>query len=318
MVLGNLECTLPGDGRHVATEPRVVATPESILAVKAAGFTVVNLANNHAFDCLEAGFHKLRQLLDEIGLPHFGAGLNLDEAVAPALLDVDGRKIAFLGAADRRSGTQQFADADQWGVALLDLPRLTRQIRDLRAQTDHVIVSLHWGEEHFLLPSPVQIQQAHALVDAGASMVLGHHPHVLQGLEQYNGAPIIYSLGNFVADDVRFSDGDVLRWNRTARTGCVLLAELGRQGVENLRQIPTYDTGHSVDLDQTGFGTKRIEQTNRALARGVTLSQYRRHHLWIKTLKPALAHLHWRRLKHLRLRHIRNAINLALRSRTAD
>ena len=72
---------------------------------------------------------------------------------------------------------------------------------------------------------------------------------MLQGLEFYRGAPIIYSLGNFVADDVYFSDGDAIRWNRTERTGCILLAELSESAVANVRQVPTFDTGRLVELD---------------------------------------------------------------------
>ena len=254
LLVGNLECTLPGDGRHVPTEPRVVASSEDIDAVIASGVHVVTLANNHMFDCLEPGFLRLRRQLDEAGIRSFGAGMDLDEAEAPVIVDVGATRIAFLGAVDGRSGPYQFAAPGRFGVAPLNLPRLLDQVATLRRDVDHVLVSLHWGEERFLIPSPIQVEQARALIDAGASMVLGHHPHVLQGLEWWHGRPIIYSLGNFIADDVAFSDGDLLRWNRTERTGCVLLAELHADGVTGVRQVPTYDNGRLVGVDHTGFG----------------------------------------------------------------
>jgi poly-gamma-glutamate synthesis protein (capsule biosynthesis protein) len=244
--------------------------------------------------------------------------MDLAEAAAPAVLNVGGLSIAFLGAADRRSGTRQFAGAGQWGVAPLDVGRLAEQIRDLRSQVDHVLVSLHWGEERFLIPSPAQIDQARTLAGAGASMVIGHHPHVLQGMERHNAAPILYSLGNFIADDVHFTDGDVLSWDRTARTGCIVLADLGQQGVADVRLVPTYDSGQTVELDESEFGSRRLQRTGRALARGITLRRYRREHLWVKTVKPAMAYLRWRRLKNLRMRQIRNAIGQIRRSRKAD
>ena len=187
VLLANLEFTLPGDGRQVATEPRVVGTPEMVRWVATAGFNVVSLANNHAFDCMDGGFVKVCGLLDELGIRHFGAGMNLDEAAAPAVVELHGVRVALLGAADQRSGVSRFAAAGQWGVAPLDVDRLARQIQDLRAAVHHVVVSVHWGEERFSIPSPGQIEQARALVCAGASMVLGHHPHVLQGLELYRG-----------------------------------------------------------------------------------------------------------------------------------
>jgi len=104
--------------------------------------------------------------------------------------------VAFLGAVDHRCRPYRFAGTGQWGVAPLDIEMLAQRVRDLRSRNDiqHVVVSLHWGEERFLFPAPGQVEQAHALVDAGASLVLGHHPHVLQGMETYRDAPIIYSL----------------------------------------------------------------------------------------------------------------------------
>ncbi|MBN1591386.1 MAG: CapA family protein [Pirellulales bacterium] len=318
VVFANLECTLPGDGRCVATEPRVICTAELVRAVKATGIGVVSLANNHGFDCFEGGFQNLRGVLDEIGLPHFGAGMNLDEATAPALLQANGLRLAFLGAVDQRSGAQQFATPNQWGVAPLDVDGLIRQIRDLRSDVDHVLVSVHWGEERFLIPSPAQIDQAHALIDAGASMVIGHHPHVLQGLEMRNGAPIVYSLGNFFADEMHFADGGVIRWNRTGRTGAILLAELSRDSVLNVRQQPTYDSGHMVELDQSGFGQRRIAKTGRAVARGVSLARYRREYLYVKILKPIVEHLRWSQLSGLRPRHFWNALRGILRMSKAN
>ena len=316
VVFGNLECTLAGDGRCIPAEPRVIGTSELVRAVKAAGFSVVTLANNHTFDCFQSGYENLRGLLKELGLPHFGAGMDLDEAAAPAILEANGLRVAFLGAVDQRSGPYQFATVNGWGVASLDIDRLARQIRDLRSQVDQVLVSLHWGEERFLIPSPTQVEQAHALVDAGASMVLGHHPHVIQGLEIRRGTPIVYSLGNFIADEVYFTSGDAVRWNRTGRTGCILLAELGANGTAaNVRQVPTYDPGRTVELDQSGFGQRRIDKTRRAIARGVTLGRYRREHLWVKTVKPILDHLRWSKLKRVRFRHVRNALHGFLQAR---
>lgn len=328
LVLGNLECTFPGDGRTVSTEPRVIARPQAVRAVKDAGFGVVTLANNHLFDCLEEGFHRLRSLLDEIGLAHFGAGDDLDQAASPAIVEVKGIRVAFLGAADQRSGASHFAADGRPGVAPLDADALCERIAQLRRQVNHVIVSPHWGEERFLIPSPRQVEQAHAFVDAGASMVLGHHPHVVQGLEMYRGAPIAYSLGNCVAGNVYFSDGDVMTWDRTERTGCLLLADLTARAVENVRQQPTFDDGIQVRLDASGFGVsdlgvsgfgaRRIARANRALARGVTLKRYRREHLWVKTLRPALAHLRWSRLRRLRWRQLQNAFRSLRHARRAE
>ncbi|MFO8012495.1 MAG: CapA family protein [Phycisphaerae bacterium] len=318
VLVGNLECTLPGSGETVPTEPRVVATPESIEAVLAWGFDAVTLANNHTFDCLDDGFHATRDLLNRLGVAWFGAGDDLAEASAPAVLEVGGVRVAFVAAVDHRSGPARFAAEDDWGVAPLDVPRLAKTIGRLRGEANHVVLSVHWGEERFLIPSPMQIEQAHALADAGATLILGHHPHVVQGLEVHGGVPIIYSLGNFVADDVPFSDGDVMTWNRTERTGCLLTVDLGPDGATNVTQTPTFDSGRTVDVDESGFGERRFARANRALARGVTLGRYRREYFLVKTLKPALDHLRWSRLKRLRLRNFRNALAGLFRGRKAE
>jgi poly-gamma-glutamate synthesis protein (capsule biosynthesis protein) len=149
-------------------------------------------------------------------------------------------------------------------------------------------------------------------------MVLGHHPHVLQGLEIYRGCPIIYSLGNFLAAEVHYESGDVLRWNRTERTGCVLLADLHRGGVANVRQVPTFDDGRALGIDRSGFGRRLISRANRAVARGVTLRRYRREHLWVKTIRPILSHLRWSGLKALRWSKVRKAVHSIFQARRAE
>ena len=215
--------------------------------------------------------------------------------------------MAFLGVADERSGARPFATADHWGVAPLDLDRLTGQIRELRGDVHHVIVSPHWGEERFLIPSPEQMEQARRLIDAGASTVVGHHPHVVQGLELRGGRPIVYSLGNFVACEVPYTNGDAVRWNRTERTGCVLAAELTGDAVRDVRQHPTYDDGARIRLDESPFGRRRIATVNRAIRYGVTPARYRREHLWVKTIRPVLQRLRWSKLRKVKPRRFLEA-----------
>jgi capsule synthesis protein PGA_cap len=309
VVFGNLECTLCGNGDTVPTEPRVITSEELIRSVKAAGIGVVTLANNHAFDCLLEGFHRTRSLLDEIGISSFGAGDTQANATAPIILEAKGIRLGFIGAVDRQTGAGPMAEPDSYGVAPLDIERMTAQIRELRNKVDHVIVSVHWGEERFQIPAPNQIEQAHRLVHAGASLVLGHHPHVLQGLERYQGAIIIYSLGNFTANDVYYTDGDRLTWNRTERTGCILQVEMDSKTICGIEQILTCDSGRTIEIDPSRFGSKLSARLNRSVARGVTLRRYRWEHLRIKILKSVLEHFRWRHLKRLRVRQIGKAFS---------
>ncbi len=317
-VLANLECTVEAGAGVVPTEPRVIVPPETIRAVLASGITVVTLANNHAFDGLEAGFRKLRGLLDEMGVAHFGAGETRAEAAAPAFVEVRGLRLAFIGAVDERSGPNRFAGPESPGVAPLDVERLATDVRQLREEVDHVIVSLHWGEERLPIPSPRQVGNARALAEAGASLVLGHHPHVLQGFEVHEGVPIAYSLGNFVADDVPFTSGDRIVWDRRGRTGLLVEATLGPDGVCEARPRPVVDSGRTVTFDPSGIGDRMVGRAGRALARGVTLGRYRRAYFWVTTMRPIFAHFRWSRLKTLRWSKIRRALASLVRAGRAE
>jgi hypothetical protein len=330
IVLGNLECCLPGDGPKTPSEPRVISTPRLVDALAETGlFHVLSLANNHMFDCLDAGFLRVRDALAGHGIANFGAGMDIDEACRATILERSGLRIGFLGAVAPSTGPSRLAAAGTSGAAPLAADAMDDAVRRLRASVDHVIVSPHWGDERFRLPSPAQVQQARHWTRAGASMVLGHHPHVIQGLETHQGRPIAYSLGNFLAANVHYDGGDVLAWNRAERAGCILLADLGPQGVTNVRQVPTFDDGRVIRIDTKSpqfhasagcaarpeagqptrtYGERVIARANRAVARGVTPGRYRRERLWTGVIRPTLEHLRWSRLRHLRPRHFRNAI----------
>jgi len=307
VALANLECTLGGDGWRVATEPRVVTAPAGIRAIAAAGFNVLSLANNHMFDAGPAGFRQLRDLLGELGVSAFGAGADLAEAARPAVVERKGIRLAFLAAADQRSGAGPFASPGRAGVAPWDVEVLARQIRELVAHVHHVIVCPHWGEERLVLPAPGQVAEARRLIDAGASLVIGHHPHVVQGMERHGRGAIAYSLGNFVAGHVGFSDGDTLAWSPAERAGCLLRVRLSMTEVRAIEQVPTYDDGQCVRRDAGRAARRRLRERNRQVARGVTAARYRREHLRIKTLLPIAQHLRWSRLRRLRWRNVRNA-----------
>jgi poly-gamma-glutamate synthesis protein (capsule biosynthesis protein) len=163
-----------------------------------------------------------------------------------------------------------------------------------------VIVSVHWGDERLPMPSPEQISQAHKFVTAGASLVLGHHPHRLQGMELYYGAAVAYSLGNFVASEVPFSDGDRVTWNRVERTGAILRATLAGREVRDVAMVPSYDDGRTIRLDPSGHGDRLIARANRAVSRGVTPGSYAWECFVVKRLRPALRKLSWSGLAGMR------------------
>jgi poly-gamma-glutamate capsule biosynthesis protein CapA/YwtB (metallophosphatase superfamily) len=312
VVFANLECTLEGK-ETILPEPIVLATEKQIRSLKDTGINVVTVGNNHTFDSLDEGFQKLRGVLAELTLPFCGAGFNLKEALSPVIMDVKGITIAFLGVVDESSGPFRYAGESTSGVAPLITEQVCRIINNLKNDVDHVVVSPHWGMERFRVPSLDQVEQAKAFVDAGASMVLGHHPHVIQGMELYLGAPIAYSLGNFLANDVHWRNGDFLTWNRFERTGVILVAECNSTNVLNVKQIPVFDDGVMVSIDTSGQGGQFLRNVNSLLASGITPERYRREKFYVQVVKPILAQLKWSKLKNIRPGHFFKLMNLFFR-----
>lgn len=152
-------------------------------ALRAAGIDAVNLANNHSLDCYRAGYNDTRAALTGADVTPFG-GFTLDESVTIEM--IGSTKVALIG-----------IDATIRAVPIREYVAL---IESLASSTDLQIVSIHWGIEYASTASEAQALLAHAFVEAGADAVFGHHPHVIEPVEVYKGAPIFYSLGNFIFD----------------------------------------------------------------------------------------------------------------------
>ena len=174
------------------------ANPGALFGLKRAGFDMVSIANNHANDYGAAALAETLDSLDALGIACSGAGASAAAARKPAVIEVAGSKVALLSYAEPMWSVEE-ADGKA-GVALIREPDIIADIASARRRADFVIVSLHWGTEHEGIPREGDRALARRLVDNGAAAILGHHPHVLQGIEFHNGAPIIYSMGNFVFD----------------------------------------------------------------------------------------------------------------------
>lgn len=204
----NLECPFTIQGEKIPKNFNFRARPELVSALIAGGVGAVSLANNHMMDYGPIGLLDTLAALDQARVPHFGAGRNLAEARRPAIVERRGVRIAFLGyfflgdhnieppeliATDRAPGV-----AGHYSDESILEQMLREDIAQARSEADLVIPFFHWGREGSHLPEPYQLRLAHSAIEAGAAAVLGSHPHVLQGMELYRGAPIAYSLGNFV------------------------------------------------------------------------------------------------------------------------
>lgn len=252
--------------------------------LQAIGTDVVTFANNHALDFGPEGFLQTLETLDHLGLPRVGAGQNLAEALAPAVLEAGGLKVAFIGLSTTLpSGSA--ARADRAGIAPIkvftryvidsegldeqpgtapyvethaiasDVEQACQAVRAAAVQADVVVVGIHWGVPHgWVAPfqDPLATYQrplAYALIDAGATAIIGNHAHVLHGVEFYKGRPILHCLGNFIFH--RLAKGAPLNLSRTYppyswrtlrspinRLSAVARLRITRSGVEAVELVP--------------------------------------------------------------------------------
>jgi poly-gamma-glutamate capsule biosynthesis protein CapA/YwtB (metallophosphatase superfamily) len=170
------------------------ADPEAVQVLKDGGVSIVNVANNHTMDYEADGLKETLSTLDSAGIQYVGAGKDLTEARRPKIIDVKGQRIAFLS----YWGDEYGAEANKPGINSIKEERIAEDIHAIRDQVDWVVVNFHWGQELAEAPADWQVKLGRFTVDQGADMVVGHHPHVLQGTEVYKGRPIAYSLGNFI------------------------------------------------------------------------------------------------------------------------
>ena len=209
VVFFNLETPIT-DSTH-SLDPKgkyILKTPTRYIeSIKYAGFTMANLANNHMMDYYEKGLEDTMALLDEYGIVYAGAGMNLEEARKPAIVEVKGLKVAMLGYTDMAeytfAGNPYFkfaAEDEKPGVAPRKMDYILEDVGKIRDEVDLVIVSLHWGVEETFIVLDEMVEFAHKLIDNGVDIILGHHPHQFQGMEIYKDKPIIYSMGNFIFD----------------------------------------------------------------------------------------------------------------------
>ena len=175
------------------------AKPERVEILKELGVDLANLANNHIYDYGTDAFLDTLDILDAGGIAHAGAGKNAVEAEEPFYAEIDGRTVAVVSAtrAEKYILTPE-ADEDNPGVfRCYDMAKVLQKVQETKEKADFVIAYIHWGTEYSETLETAQTEGARELIDAGADVVLGAHPHCLQGMEYYNGKPILYSLGNY-------------------------------------------------------------------------------------------------------------------------
>ncbi len=213
VTIANFEATLSRDGSPTQGGDSFAADPRVVAGLQLAGVDVLSLANNHVGDWGTRALVQTVQAVRDMGIQPVGAGVDLDTARSPAIVDVRGVRIGVL--ATDSIGESPAAGAGQPGTNRLNMPprtgpldeaALTRILGDitaLRPQVDLLLVLTHWGTQYTHAAEPVQRQVGRAMVAAGADLVVGGHPHWVQGVELVDpaeGSLIVHSLGNFIFD----------------------------------------------------------------------------------------------------------------------
>ena len=176
LTIVNFEGTLSKRGARRDKEYAFRGNPEYVKVLTSASVEAVNLANNHTYDYGESAFFDTKTTMTENGIIWF-------EGQNYAVAEIKGIKVGLVG-----SNALTYAGKTQF-------PKIIAKAKEEGAEL--IIASFHWGEEGATVPNDAQIKMAHTAIDNGADLVIGHHPHVLQGIEKYNGKYILYSLGNF-------------------------------------------------------------------------------------------------------------------------
>ena len=267
VTLGNLECALSWRGRPWPNKTYTFqGDPRAVQGLAWAGFDLIAQGNNHARDYGDTALRDTFANLDRAKIAHAGAGVNYAAAWKPAVITRKGAKVAYLSFSE--IGPSVFAAGSKHpGTAYtLNDKAVNKQIAMANKTADYVIVSFHWGVEKQYSPTSRQVREGRAAIDAGADMVLSHHPHVIEGVEFYKKKLIAYSLGNFV-----FSPGST-----AGRSSMILHARLRPAGVTNVSADPVYIGSNGRPVLQTGSSARKILNIVRStsVARGTKVWFY--------------------------------------------
>ena len=241
LTFGNLESPLT-PGREILTgEIAFRADPEVTEGLTYAGFDVLTLANNHILNFGRQGLENTFKYLKEAEIDFIGAGETAADAYQPLIKEVQGIKFAFLA--------YSYTDSNSSQVALMDSAKMSEAAKQAKEQADFVIVTMHAGTEYQFVPNKHQKEFAHQAIEAGATLVIGHHPHVVETVEEYQGGYIIYSLGNFVFDQM---------WSQGTREGMVVKIVFKKEGITELEFHPVIIEDYSQPRFASDSEAERI------------------------------------------------------------
>jgi len=232
LVFGNLETPITEGVEIPDFEMIFRSNPGIEKALKKANFSILSLANNHTPNFGEQGLKDTFNYLNKIGLQYVGAGKNEQEAYQPVYTETKGIKFAFLAYNDKDVVPASYkASENRSGTAFMEIDKMTSAVKEAKQKVDFVIISMHSGIEYDEDPNKSQINFAHAAIDAGADLIIGHHPHVVQTMEKYKGKYIFYSLGNFIFDQPQ---------SQETKEGLVIKIYFSKSEITKISLLPVF------------------------------------------------------------------------------
>ncbi len=275
-VIVNLEGPLTRNGEPLPSKKlHLRSNAGNISILKAISTTVAVTANNHILDWGQLGLRDTLTLLRENDILALGAGLNSAEAEKPVVLRVKGLLIGLIAYSAPEIQTVQ-ASENSAGCNIVDESRMCLTIQHLCAEVDHVIVVVHWGATNYHYPLPQHTSLGRKLIDAGASAVVGHHPHVIQGYEEYKGSVILYSLGNFLFGSF-LRGGNPVAHSKENRNAIVATLSLAPDRVTDLTITHTAQRKHETFVEKLApDASKRRDRFLNKLSRPLGRPGYNR------------------------------------------
>jgi hypothetical protein len=291
--IGNWEAPLWGDGGvNLLKVPRLCTTREAAEHLLPLRLDVALLANNHVYDCLEQGFENTVRFLEDHGVVRLGAGRTPEEAARPLILTRAGLRIGLLNYVGPETHPSLPPDAGVF-VNYFDKERVLQEVRTLSADLDLVVVHLHWGAVELIrYPTVEQRHFARQAVEAGATVVVGHHAHCLHGNERWGRGHIFYGLGNFLFGECGTAPGRAGEpWPKLSRQTAAAVCRLSTGQVQEARLCHLVQEDLVLRWDDTPARAGR----QRRLCRGLRLPDKRYSRLWRREVfYQRVVARHWR------------------------
>lgn len=267
LAIGTFNATMSDQVEHTGCVDtyQLVGSPDNAAALRRAGFDVMSVATNHIKDCgamkgwCDSTFFDTLRHLQEAGIQTTGAGKDLAEALQPVIVTLNGVRFGFISLGDSKMDEIVFATVTNPGIARLTEENIQTAVDAVRPLVDVLVVLPHWGSESNAIPNWIQRNQARQIVAAGADLVVGNHTHVVQSIQELQGIPVFYGLGNFVFDQ---------DWGHH-RQAVILLVKFQGKRYLGYELIPTHvdrdGRVHIAGPEEAQEILQRIEQSSQAL-----------------------------------------------------